>query len=305
MAGFVKRGVLAGAAGTAMLHAATYADMAIRGRPASDTPQRSVDATLEWLGQDLPGNAEQRRSRRTGLGELSGILSGLGIGVVASGLRAAGFRLPGPLGALATGASAMAATNVPMALSGISDPRDWTASEWVSDAIPHLAYGVAAHAAITAQEPPPGSAQAPRQASFGLVMRSLLLGVASGLRSTMGLAAPALLLGRAGSGGAAVRSLAIGTELVVDKLPSTPSRLEPPVLAGRFLSGASGSVVLARSAAAAPAWPVLAGLAGAAAGSFGGAAWRGWADGRYADWQAALGEDALAIGLALLACRKG
>jgi uncharacterized membrane protein len=305
MAAFIKRGVLAGAAGTAMLNAATYVDMVVRGRPASDTPQRSVGASLEWLGIDLPGDDEQRRSRLDALGALGGIASGIAIGVVASGLRAAGFRLPKLLGAVATGAGAMAATNLPMARAGISDPREWTAQDWMSDAIPHLAYGVAAHAVITAQEPPPGSAQAPRPPTAGLVFRSLALGTASGMRSSLGLAAPGLVRRTSGAVGTSARTLAVGSELVADKLPSTPSRLEPPALAARFASGATGSVVLSRSAGAAPAWPVLAGLAGAAAGSFGGAAWRRWAGSRRPDWQAALGEDAVAVGLAILACRNG
>jgi hypothetical protein len=39
---YVVDALLAGAAGTAALNAVTYADMAVRGRAASQTPQRSV-----------------------------------------------------------------------------------------------------------------------------------------------------------------------------------------------------------------------------------------------------------------------
>ena len=39
----ILRGAAAGAAGTTALNVVTYLDMAIRGRPASDTPERSVE----------------------------------------------------------------------------------------------------------------------------------------------------------------------------------------------------------------------------------------------------------------------
>ena len=304
MAAFLKRGLLAGAAGTAALNAATYVDMLVLGRPESDTPQRVVDAGLRTLGRELPGDEGQRSSRRTALGAVSGIASGLGIGVAASGVRAAGLRLPRPLGTLATGAAAMAATNLPMAATGISDPRQWTASQWASDAVPHLAYGTAAHAVITAQDPPAGSADAPVPASAGLVLRSLALGVASGMRTSLGLAAPGLLRGSAGAIGAALRVLSVAGELVIDKLPSTPSRLEPPGLGARFVSGGAGAATLCRSDGSAPAWPVIAGIAGAAAGAYGGVAWRRSSTSSRPDWQGALAEDGVALALAFLACRK-
>jgi hypothetical protein len=45
-----------------------------------------------------------------------------------------------------TGVGAMAATNAPMAMLGVSDPCSWTATDRLSDAVPHLAYGVVAAA---------------------------------------------------------------------------------------------------------------------------------------------------------------
>jgi len=32
-------------------------------------------------------------------------------------------------------------TNVPMTLLGITDPRTWSRADWLSDLVPHLAYG--------------------------------------------------------------------------------------------------------------------------------------------------------------------
>jgi hypothetical protein len=142
-----------------------------------------------------------------------------------------------------------------------------------------------------------------RRASGGLVVRSALLGWAAGARSTLGLAAPALTQGRRRAVliGATVASLG---EVVADKLPVAGSRLEHhgPLL--RAASGAGGAVALARREGAGLVVPALAGAAGGYAGSYGGAAWRSWAVGRMPDWQAALVEDAVAIGFAFVATRS-
>jgi uncharacterized membrane protein len=44
---------------------------------------------------------------------------------------------------------------------------------------------------------------------------------------------------------AAVAGLGLTTELILDKLPSTPSRLEPPGLAGRAVLASVAGVVIA------------------------------------------------------------
>lgn len=302
MTGVIKRGLLAGAAGTTLLNATTYLDMAVRGRGESDTPGRTIDALLKKAGRDLPGSSDQRAARRTALGALSGIASGLGIGVAASAVRASGVRLPQVLGAVATGAGAMVGTNLPMTVAGITDPRVWTAADWVSDAVPHLAYGVGTHAVIVAQD---SGAPAPRP-SAGLIVRSLSLGLASGMRASLGLSAPALSGPAPDSKGAKFsrgsKALGVAGELVGDKLPQTPSRLEPPGLAARFVSGGGGALTLARRQGMEPAYPLLAGVAGATVGAYGGAAWRRWASARVPDWQGALAEDAVALTLAFAAC---
>ncbi len=46
------------------------------------------------------------------------------------------------------GLAAMAASDAPIALTGASDPRSWTRADWLSDLIPHLAYGLATAATL-------------------------------------------------------------------------------------------------------------------------------------------------------------
>jgi hypothetical protein len=57
-----------------------------------------------------------------------------------------------PLGVLGVGAgqAANVGTTGPMAALGVTDPRSWPADSWVSDLIPHLAYGLATAAAFEA-----------------------------------------------------------------------------------------------------------------------------------------------------------
>lgn len=314
MSGALGRGLAAGAVGTTVLNAVSYLDMAFRGRPASSAPGRTVEALAGELGWSIPGRGDTKDNRRTALGELSGLTTGLTVGVAASLTRALGVRLPAPIAALVTGVAAMAATDAPMATLGVSDPCRWSTESWVSDAVPHLAYGIATQAVLRRAAPSRGSARLagrPSRASAGLVMRSLLLGAASGSRSTLGLAGPVLTTPRTpgrldnpaiGPGGTAAGALMLGGELVADKLPATPSRLEVPGLPLRFVSGATGAAMLARRENASALLPAVAGVAGAAAGTWGGAAWRAWAADRIPDWQAALVEDGAALVLAATAC---
>lgn len=157
----------------------------------------------------------------------------------------------------------------------------------------------------------PRSSTSPRsRASAGLVLRSAALGVAAGSRSSLGLAAPALLTPRgpgqprfaAGPVRSVVATLGTVGELVGDKMPAAPSRLEPRALVPRFTAGAGGALALAKREDATRVTPVLAGLAGAAIGSWGGVAWRRWASARWGDRRGALIEDGVALALAAAAC---
>ncbi|MDF1606082.1 hypothetical protein [Nocardioides sp. YIM 152315] len=312
--GTLRRGLIAGAFGTVLLNAATYLDMALTGRPASMAPARAVARTAGAFGIDLRGDDD----RAEAYGALGGIATGLGLGVLASLTRSAGVRLPAPLGAAAIGSMAMAATDAPMAAAGVSDPTEWSGADWLRDAVPHLAYGAGVRWAMdwsdrqdsrdtasteareATDEHPPA-----RPSLVGTVARSLALGVATGGRSSLALGGP-VLTARGGRPGYVAAGL-VTTELVIDKVPGVSSRLRPGPLAARMGSGAVGAAALARHRDAADAHVALAALTGGAAafaGSIAGAAWRDIAADRdWPGWRAGAVEDAVALGLTVIACR--
>ena len=303
MTGSFSRGLAAGAAGTTVLNAVTYLDMALRGRAASSTPDQTIDALVDVTGRQIPGRRDERDNRRTALGALAGIGNGVAVGVLASLARSSGVRLPSAVGAVATGAAAMALTDGTTTALGVGDPRDWSGRDWLSDAVPHLAYGAAVQAVVEAI-PSPGD-RPRRKASGELTLRSLLLGVATGCRTSLGMGAPTLT----NPAGGAVRKIgalgAIGGELYADKLTTAPERTSAPGLPARFASAAAGAGALSARQDANAAVPILAGLAGAAAGSWGGLGWRRWASKRVPDWQAAVLEDGVALALAFAATVPG
>jgi hypothetical protein len=135
-------GAIAGAAGTVALDAATYVDMAVRGRPASRTPQQTVDKMAQSRGLDVPGEGEQRENRLSGLGALSGLVTGVCVGVGYGVLDVVRLRPRGPAGAVFAGGGAMALSNATMVRYGVTDPTSWSVGDWISDLIPHVAYGV-------------------------------------------------------------------------------------------------------------------------------------------------------------------
>lgn len=147
----IARGCAAGAAGTTALNAVTYADMALRGRSASSTPETAVDKITTRMGHPVP-DTSGRDNRLTGLGALSGIAVGTATGAAVSLIHRAGARGPLWLGGLLTGALAMALTDVPMARLGVSDPRTWSVRDWTADVVPHIAYGLVTYGVITASD---------------------------------------------------------------------------------------------------------------------------------------------------------
>ena len=149
------------------------------------------------------------------------------------------------------------------------------------------------------------------------VLRPLVLGVVTGLRSQLGLAALAwsapasardtralrLLRSVPGRG---LTSAGATAELVADKLPSTPSRLEPQGIAFRLLAGAGVGALAANSTDRRTVGVASAlGLAGAAAGTYAGAYYRKLLPARThtPDLPWALGEDAVAAALAATAIK--
>ena len=151
-----------------------------------------------------------------------------------------------------------------------------------------------------------------------ILLSCLLLGAASGLRS---MAAPSQLsraLGdratRPASPAAAALSrplvrtllgIAATGEMVVDKLPAVPDRIEPGPLMGRAVFGGFSAQVLAREAGAAASVGALAGALGAVAGAHGGYRLRRWlvSERGLPDAAVALAEDAAAVLLARQASR--
>src|SRR5947209_8334026 len=111
-------GAAAGAAGTTALNAVTYLDMAVRGRPTSSTPEDTVEKLADVAHVSIPGDGDQRSNRVQGLGPLTGLTAGVGIGVLAGLLRSLGYRSAPPVGMLLTGIGALVGTNGPMTVLG-------------------------------------------------------------------------------------------------------------------------------------------------------------------------------------------
>jgi hypothetical protein len=146
----ILAGSAAGAAGSAALNAVTYLDMTVRGRPGSSTPQDTVKAMEERLPVSVPGDGETRENRVTGLASLTGIVTGIGVGAVFGVLHRAGLRLPKPVGAVVVGLAVMAATDGSMVRLRVTDPRTWSATDWVGDLVPHLVYGAVTYTVLEA-----------------------------------------------------------------------------------------------------------------------------------------------------------
>lgn len=150
----ILSGAAAGAAGTTALNATTYLDMAVRGRPASKVPERAVEAAAGEAGLEVPGGGDIGGNRRSGLGGLTGVATGVSVGMAFGALRSFGFRPPPVLGALAAGCAAMAAADLPVARLGVTEPRRWSASTWLTGLVPHLAYGAVTSSTLAALDRP-------------------------------------------------------------------------------------------------------------------------------------------------------
>ena len=140
--GWALRGAAAGAAGTTALNAVTYLDMTVRGRGTSSTPEQTVEKLAGIAHVSIPGQGEVRENRLQGLAPLTGLAAGTGVGVLAGLVRATGLRLATPAGTALTTVAVLAAANGPMTVLGITDPRTWSATDWLSDLVPHLAYAL-------------------------------------------------------------------------------------------------------------------------------------------------------------------
>ena len=150
--GWMLRGAAAGAAGTTALNAVTYLDMAVRGRGSSSTPEQTVEALAEKVHVPIPGDEDTRQNRLQGLGPLTGLVAGVGVGVLTGLARAAGWRSQPLVGTALTTVGVLIGANGPMTVLGITDPRTWSATDWISDVVPHLAYGMVVKTTMDAFE---------------------------------------------------------------------------------------------------------------------------------------------------------
>ena len=129
-------GVAAGAAGTAVLNATTYADMAIRSRPASKVPKRVVKQVARWTGvRRLPPERTQ------GLSMLLGYADGFGTGVLFGVVRPRMKSAPWYLMGAGLAAFTLLLSEGSATAMGKTNPRTWGVSGWLADLVPRLLYG--------------------------------------------------------------------------------------------------------------------------------------------------------------------
>jgi uncharacterized membrane protein len=309
------RGAAAGATGVTVLDTVTYLDMVVRGRPASDAPERLVRRVAGAAGVAVAGTRAQRRNRFSALGALAGIGTGVGIGALAGVLRSTGVRLPTAVGGPLLGVAAMLASDVPLAALRISDPRTWSAVDWVGDAVPHLAYGLATHATLVAVSVGEEGRTVVAPARPSVLLRAAALGAASGSRSSAGATAVALTSSRGDRGvlasglgstpGTVASGLLAAGELVADKLPTTPSRLAGPALGARLLLGGTSAAAVARRDGDDSVLPAYVGAASALGAAVLGSRLRAVAAARFgSDRPGAFLEDGIAAALGWLGARR-
>jgi hypothetical protein len=138
-------GMVAGAVGTTMLNIATYLDMAMRGRPPSEVPEKVVDEVTNKLDFSLEqeGGGETADNRRSALGAPHGFsfrsVWGSIYGLVHPAIR----RISPAARSAGLGVAVMAGNDVPAIAVGATKPSEWGISGWVSDLTPHMIYGIA------------------------------------------------------------------------------------------------------------------------------------------------------------------
>lgn len=150
-------GVAAGAVGTSLLNLVTYLDMALRARPASETPTEAVKRIEENAGFTLADEgreSEQASNRRQAFGALLGFVTGLGVGAMYGLVRPGMRSVPLAVAGTGLGLAAMAGSDLPATALGATDPREWAVQDWLADLVPHLAYGFSTALAFDALTDP-------------------------------------------------------------------------------------------------------------------------------------------------------
>ncbi|MFK3979082.1 hypothetical protein ACI2K4_01760 [Micromonospora sp. NPDC050397] len=142
----LANGIVAGAVATLARELVSSLDVAIRGRPMSETHQRTVGRLADLADVSL-GPAEPAANRRAGLGPLLGFANGVlavTLFVALTGRR----RPPTPVAGVLVGVGALIIADGPMAALGATNPRRWQAQDWFEDAFPYVAYSIAAMATL-------------------------------------------------------------------------------------------------------------------------------------------------------------
>jgi hypothetical protein len=124
-------GMLAGAAGTAVLDATTYADMLLRGRPPSNVPQK--------VAQQFVPNIDE--NRRMGLAALIGYADGFSVGALYGAVRPSIRNVPWFWAGLGLAALTLVLSEGTATAMKQTDPREWGVSGWIADIVPRCLYG--------------------------------------------------------------------------------------------------------------------------------------------------------------------
>src|SRR3954452_13420590 len=148
----LTHGLAAGAVGTTLLNAATYLDMTITARGSSSVPEQDVEKLARRLGVSLGDDEETVANRKSALGALMGMLTGIAVGGVYGLIRPWARGVPQSLAGVAVCFGTMAATDGATAALGISDPRTWSAKDWATDIVPHLVFGAGVVLAFDAMD---------------------------------------------------------------------------------------------------------------------------------------------------------
>jgi len=146
-------GAIAGAAGTMALDVVSYGDMALRGRAASDMPAeviRRLAARVGITALSIPSDEADAvtKNRRSALGAIGGYKIGILIGALYGTIAYEKNQRGLLLRALLLGGLAMAGSDLPATLLGATDLAEWTPESWISDIVPHFAYGLVTAAAF-------------------------------------------------------------------------------------------------------------------------------------------------------------
>ncbi len=270
--------------------------MALRGRPASTAPADTASAALEGLGVSVSG-----ANRRDAVGALAGLAAGLGVGIGAALVRATGFRPGRVVGPVAGRRRRHGRHGRPHGRARRQPPArlDGHRLGVRRDPAPGLRRRCARN---------PGAAgwscrarSTPRRARHAIGAARLgggRTGVAGPRRGDdhrqPGRSCPAperRPRSSASSSATSCRPRRAGSTT------AAPGRAPPRVRSARRCS--PGGPARDRSSPRSRERPAL------WAAPTPGRAWRRWAIGRMPDWQAALLEDAVALGAAAVACLPG